>query len=391
MQGNDRHGGKRWSNKGGAQVIMEYKYLFWITSVHRAKMAWSDALMIIGGFTLIFYSIKAAWKCYQGFKEFILSEFWQVDLRTYGQWAVVTGATSGIGKAYAMELAQRGLDIVLVSRCDVKLRQVAKEIESQHGRKTRIIRVDFTHGHNIYPYIATQLQGLEIGILVNNVAMPYSDDFAPFLEIPDAEQKITEILDCNALSVAQTTRLVLPGMLERRTGLIVNISSQMGMRPQPLLALYSATKVQSYLDQVWLQLSVFCAGCFLLIPSVVFFFLFFFLQAFVMYFSQCLHAEYKAEGITVQCVVPFLVSTNMNKMKSSSCVKSAAAFAREALNTVGYSNYTSGCLLHALQSFAIGVLMPDRLRMSSFLVAKLLRAAHQRKVQRVCRGIHTNS
>ncbi|XP_037126652.1 hydroxysteroid (20-beta) dehydrogenase 2 isoform X2 [Syngnathus acus] len=355
MQGNDRHGGKRWSNKGGAQVIMEYKYLFWITSVHRAKMAWSDALMIIGGFTLIFYSIKAAWKCYQGFKEFILSEFWQVDLRTYGQWAVVTGATSGIGKAYAMELAQRGLDIVLVSRCDVKLRQVAKEIESQHGRKTRIIRVDFTHGHNIYPYIATQLQGLEIGILVNNVAMPYSDDFAPFLEIPDAEQKITEILDCNALSVAQTTRLVLPGMLERRTGLIVNISSQMGMRPQPLLALYSATK------------------------------------AFVMYFSQCLHAEYKAEGITVQCVVPFLVSTNMNKMKSSSCVKSAAAFAREALNTVGYSNYTSGCLLHALQSFAIGVLMPDRLRMSSFLVAKLLRAAHQRKVQRVCRGIHTNS
>ncbi|XP_077361327.1 hydroxysteroid (20-beta) dehydrogenase 2 [Festucalex cinctus] len=319
-------------------------------------MSLTDALVIIGGFTFVFYSLKAAWKCYFGFREFILSEFWQVDLRTYGQWAVVTGATSGIGKAYAMELAQRGLDIILVSRCDEKLRQVAKEIEIQHGRKTHTVRVDFTHGHNIYPFIAKQLQGLEIGILVNNVAMSYSDDFASFLEIPDAEKKITEILDCNTLSVAQTTRLVLPGMLERRTGLIINISSQVGIHPQPLLALYSATK------------------------------------AFVMYFSQCLHAEYKAEGIAVQCVVPFLVSTNMNKMKSSGCVKSAAAFAREALNTVGYSNYTSGCLLHALQSFAIGLLMPDCLRMSSFLVAKMLDTAHQRKVQRgMCKGVHTDS
>ncbi|XP_061607710.1 hydroxysteroid (20-beta) dehydrogenase 2 isoform X2 [Phyllopteryx taeniolatus] len=318
-------------------------------------MSWTDALVIIGGLTLIFYSMKAAWKCCRGFREFILSEFWRVDLRTYGQWAVVTGATSGIGKAYATELAKRGMDIVLLSRCDEKLRHLAKEIEGQHGRKTRTVRVDFTRGHDLYPFIAEQLHGLEIGILVNNVAMSYSDDFASFLEIPNAEQKITEVLNCNTLSVAQTTRLVLPGMLERRTGLIINISSQAGIHPQPLLALYSATK------------------------------------AFVMYFSQCLHAEYKSNGITVQCVAPFLVSTNMNKMKSSVCVKSAAAFAREALNTVGYSSDTNGCLLHALQSFAVGVLVPDCLRMSSFLVAKMRHTAHQRKVRRGAgKGVHTD-
>ncbi|XP_057677356.1 hydroxysteroid (20-beta) dehydrogenase 2 isoform X2 [Corythoichthys intestinalis] len=318
-------------------------------------MSWTDALVVIGGLTLVFYAMKCAWKCCCGFRDFILSSIWQVDLRSYGQWAVVTGATSGIGKAYAMELAQRGLDIVLVSRCDEKLRQVAKEIEDQHGRKTHSILVDFTHGQNIYPLIDKQLQGLEIGILVNNVAMSYSDDFATFLEIPNAEQKITAILDCNALSVAQMTRLVLPGMLERRTGLIINISSQMGLHPQPLLALYSSTK------------------------------------AFVSFFSQCLHAEYKSEGITVQCVNPFLVSTNMNKMKSSAFVKSADAFAQEALNTVGYSSYTNGCLLHALQSSAFGVLMPDCLRMSSFLVAKLRRAAYQRNIQRgVCKEVKTS-
>ncbi|XP_061753633.1 hydroxysteroid (20-beta) dehydrogenase 2 [Nerophis ophidion] len=309
-------------------------------------MSSTDILQVIGGFTLVFFLLKMGWKCWRGFREFIWSEFWRVDLRTYGQWAVVTGATSGIGKAYALELAQRGLNVVLVSRCGEKLRQVAKEIEGQYGQKTCTIRVDFTHKHNIYPFIAKQLQDMDIGILVNNVAMSYSDDFASFLEIPNAEQKITEVINCNTLSVAQTTRLVLPGMLKRNKGLIINISSQVGIHAQPLLALYSATK------------------------------------AFVIYFSQCLHAEYKSKGITVQCVMPFLVSTNMNKMKSSCWVKSAASYAREALNTVGYSNYTSGCLVHAMQSFAFGLLMPDWLRFSSAFVAKLHHAAQKRKAHR---------
>nr|XP_057943328.1 hydroxysteroid (20-beta) dehydrogenase 2 [Doryrhamphus excisus] len=312
-------------------------------------MSFPDILVIIGGLTFFFYLLKTGGKFWCGFREFILSKFWQMDLRTYGQWAVVTGATSGIGKAYAMELARRGLNVVLVSRCDEKLRQVAKEIEGQHGKKTHTIRVDFTHDHNIYPFMAKQLQDLEIGILVNNVAMSYSDDFALFHEIACAEQKISEVINCNTLSVAQMTRLVLPGMLKRRKGLIINISSQVGIHAQPLLALYSATK------------------------------------AFVIYFSQCLQAEYKSKGITVQCVMPFLVSTNMNKMKSSCLVKSATNFAREALNTVGYSSYTSGCLLHTVQRFAFGLLMPDWLRMSSIFVGKLHNGAQQRKAQR---GVH---
>ncbi|XP_040006505.1 hydroxysteroid (20-beta) dehydrogenase 2 isoform X2 [Xiphias gladius] len=315
------------------------------------KMSFTDILAITGRLVVVFYLLKLAWRCWCGLREFVLSELWQVDLRKYGQWAVVTGATSGIGKAYACELAQRGLDVVLVSRCNDKLQMVAKEIEEQYGRKTRIVQVDFTDGHSIYPAIAEKLQDLEIGILVNNVGMTYSEKFAYFLEIPDAEKM---------------TRLVLPGMIERGRGLIINISSQMGIHPQPLLSLYSATKT------------------------------------FVIYFSQCLHAEYKSKGITVQCVAPFLVSTNMTKnMKVNCFVKSASGFAREALNTVGHSNYTSGCLSHALQvrgmghydhlqtvsccniltspllfpiipqDMALTILLPDWLRMSSFFVRKL--------------------
>lgn len=90
----DTHG-KRRSNKGGAQVIVEHKYMLfalmetysWTTLCHAAKMSLTDALVIVGGFTLLFHFMKAARKCYCGFREFILSEFWQVDLRTYGQWA----------------------------------------------------------------------------------------------------------------------------------------------------------------------------------------------------------------------------------------------------------------------------------------------------------------
>ncbi|XP_044227300.1 hydroxysteroid (20-beta) dehydrogenase 2 [Thunnus albacares] len=314
-------------------------------------MSFTDGLAIIGGFTIVFHLLKLAWRCWCGFREFVLSEFWQVNLRTYGQWAVVTGATSGIGKAYAIELARRGLDVVLVSRSDDKLQMVAKEIEDQYGRRTRTIQVDFTDGHCIYPVIAEGLKGLEIGILVNNVGMTYSEHFAYFLEIPDPEQKITQVINCNVLSVPQFTRLVLPGMVERGTGLIINISSVVGNRPQPLFSLYSATKI------------------------------------FITYFSQCLHAEYKSKGITVQCVAPLMVSTNMTFNMAVNCfVKSASGFARGALNTVGHSSYTAGCLSHTLQNFALKILLPDWLRMSSFFITKLRNIAKRSNYKRrVCK------
>uniref|UniRef100_A0A8C6NT92 Hydroxysteroid (20-beta) dehydrogenase 2 n=1 Tax=Nothobranchius furzeri TaxID=105023 RepID=A0A8C6NT92_NOTFU len=295
-----------------------------------------DVLAFFGGLAVFLYLLKLTWRCWCGLRQFVLSRFWRTDLRTYGQWAVVTGATSGIGKAYACELAQRGLDVVLIGRSEDKLRMVAKEIENKYERHTHTIRADFTDGCSIYPAIEKELRCLEIGILVNNVGMISTDRFAYFLEIPEAEQKITQLVNCNMLSVPQMTRLVLPSMVERGKGLIVNISSDMGVRPQPLLALYSASKI------------------------------------FVTYLSQCLHAEYKSKGITVQCVAPLMVSTNMTHNMEVNCfVKSASAFACEAVNTVGYSTYTSGCLSHALQSAALSLLLPDWLRMSSFLIKKL--------------------
>ncbi|XP_014052911.1 very-long-chain 3-oxoacyl-CoA reductase isoform X1 [Salmo salar] len=290
-------------------------------------------LVFIGGFTVLYYMLKWSWICWCGFRVYVLSKVWQTDLKAYGQWAVVTGATSGIGKAYANELAKRGLDIVLVSRSKDKLHIVAKEIESQHGRQTQIIQTDFTEGHDIYPAIAEALRDLDIGILVNNVGMNYSDKLVHFLDIPNPEQRTTQVINCNILSVTQMTRLVLPRMVARGNGLIINMSSEAGAQPQPMLSLYSATKI------------------------------------FVTYFSRSLNSEYKSQGITVQCVAPFMVSTNMtHNLPPNLLLKSASAFAREALNTVGYSSYTSGCVSHALQHIALSIFFPDWLRLSSYCV-----------------------
>ncbi|XP_043997168.1 very-long-chain 3-oxoacyl-CoA reductase-like isoform X2 [Gambusia affinis] len=297
------------------------------------KTLLTDVLAVFGLLILALCLLKLTWKCCRGFRQYVLSSLCQVNLRAYGQWAVVTGATSGIGKAYATELARRGLDIVLIGRSDERLQKVAKQIENKYGRKTHTIKVDFTEGASIYSTIAKELHDLEIGILVNNVGMICNDHFAYFLETSNHGEKITEIINCNILSVPQMTRLVLPRMVLRGRGLIINISSEMGLRPYPLVALYSATKI------------------------------------FVIYFSQCLQAEYKSVGITVQCVTPFMVSTNMtNNMKANLFVKSAPAFVYDALNTVGHSTFTSGCLSHALQSVAFSVLVPDWLRMSTFFI-----------------------
>ncbi|XP_014824743.1 PREDICTED: very-long-chain 3-oxoacyl-CoA reductase-like isoform X1 [Poecilia mexicana] len=292
-----------------------------------------NVLTALGGLTLSLNLLKLTWKCCCGFRQYVLSSLCQANLRAYGQWAVVTGATSGIGKAYATELARRGLDVVLIGRSDERLQKVAKKIENKYGRKTHTIKVDFTEGSSIYQTIAHELHDLQIGILVNNVGIICNDHFAYFLETPDPGKKITDIINCNILSVPQMTRLILPRMVLRGKGLIINISSEMGLRPHPLVALYSATKI------------------------------------FVINFSQCLQAEYKSEGITVQCVTPFMVSTNMtNNLNVNLFVKSAPGFVYDALNTVGHSTFTSGCLSHALQSTAFSILVPDWLRMSTFFI-----------------------
>lgn len=86
-----------------------------------------------------------------------------LNVATQGRWAVVTGATDGIGKAYAEALASRGLDVLLVSRSQDKLDQVAIEIKQRFGVEVRTLEADLTQGQTVYSKIATSVEELEVG------------------------------------------------------------------------------------------------------------------------------------------------------------------------------------------------------------------------------------
>lgn len=240
----------------------------------------------------------------------------QTNLKKMGQWAVITGATDGIGKAYAEELARLGIDVVLISRTMSKLQDVAKNIEEEFKVKTKVIQADFNK-RDIYDGIKEQLKGLEIGILINNVGMSY--EFPEYyLEIHGGEDTINNMINCNIISCLMMTRLILPEMVERRKGVVLNLSSTAAVHPMPFLNIYSATKV-----------------C-------------------VDYFARALQTEYRSKGIIIQSVIPFFVTTNMSRIRKTSLfVPSPRDYVRGQLKTIGLEDRTFGYWAHKIQGWGV--------------------------------------
>ena len=158
--------------------------------------------------------------------------------------------------------------MVLVSRTPAKLEAVAEEI-SKYSKQFKIyllvamcpfanemwnnwigsanrsihvktIAVDFTDGVSIYPTLKTELDQLEVGILINNVGMSVFAE--PLAEIKD-NKTVHDLINCNVMSMARMSHLVLPQMVKRRQGVIINIGSLTGVIATPLATLYGATKV----------------------------------------------------------------------------------------------------------------------------------------------------
>eukprot|EP00057_Strongylocentrotus_purpuratus_P027010 XP_011681484.1 PREDICTED: 3-oxoacyl-[acyl-carrier-protein] reductase, chloroplastic isoform X2 [Strongylocentrotus purpuratus] len=154
-----------------------------------------------------------------------------------GKVAIVTGASSGIGIGIALELAKAGASVSLAARREEKLQDVKKEIEDVGG-KAMFVKTDVTVRQQVKDLIKkTEEEFGPVDILVNNAGIGYITYMKNLHE--DAWEKM---IDVNCKGVLNGIGAVLPGMMERKRGHIVNISSNAGRAAFPLFAVYTGTK-----------------------------------------------------------------------------------------------------------------------------------------------------
>ncbi|XP_055836531.1 inactive hydroxysteroid dehydrogenase-like protein 1 [Episyrphus balteatus] len=293
---------------------------------------WKTFIYFIGIYALSIY-------LYDNFKSVIsiiksiLEPYFQPNsqkslIEKYGKWAVITGSTDGIGKEYAKELAKRGINVVLISRTEKKLIDVAKEIELEFKVKTKWIVADFAKGKEVYEHIRKELDGIPVGILVNNVGKMYDypDELA---KVP--EDILWDLININVAACTMMCRMLIDQMKKNGKGAIVNISSGSELQPLPYMAVYSATK------------------------------------KYVKSLTLALQEELNEYGITVQCVTPLFLVTKMNQyskkvMSGGFLIPDVKSFTQSAVFTLGRTSETTGYWTHGLQ-YAISKIVPEWIRM----------------------------
>jgi short-subunit dehydrogenase len=191
-------------------------------------------------------------------------------MTTQNKTAVVTGASAGLGTAYAQRLADRGYDLILVARNTARLETLASDIRSRTGRAVDVVTADLTDAAQIAVVEERLRTDESIEVLINNAGgallTPLAGSDAAAYEA---------LINLNVTSLTRLTIAVLPGLTARGHGTIVNISSAMALNIMPFSAVYSGTK------------------------------------SYVLTFTQALQQELAESPVTVQAVLPGAVRTEL--------------------------------------------------------------------------------
>jgi short-subunit dehydrogenase len=155
-----------------------------------------------------------------------------------GKWAVITGASSGIGKALAFEFAAGGYNILITARNETELTKVAKECADRYHVQTEVVAADLSQPQSIDRLLNSVRDGTrKIDVLVNNAGFGIHGDFAA----TDIEKNV-ELLNVQLTAALRLTRAVLPTMIAQRYGRVLNVASVYSWAPVPFQSVYAACK-----------------------------------------------------------------------------------------------------------------------------------------------------
>ena len=182
-----------------------------------------------------------------------------------GQTALVTGASYGIGTAFANKLAADGAHLILTARSRERLESLARELRSKHGINVTLIEADLAQPDAPqFIFDEVQRQGLRVDLLINNAGFGAAGDFA---KLPLTRQ--LEMIQVNVTALVALAHLFVQPMLQRRAGGIINVSSTAAFQGVPYFAVYSATKsfILNFSEALWgecrhqgVRVSALCPG-----------------------------------------------------------------------------------------------------------------------------------
>jgi len=184
--------------------------------------------------------------------------------------ALITGATSGIGAEYARRLASQGYDLILTGRRAEKINALAEELSETHGNAVEVVLIELSDATQV-DIFTESIRKRDIQMLINNAGFGTTKFFHQ--EPLDLQEKM---IAAHILAHTKITYTILPGMIRKAAGIIINVSSSGAFLPSPKTAVYSGTK------------------------------------AYLRAFTECLHYELEGSGVQVQVVCPGLTRTDMH-------------------------------------------------------------------------------